>query len=149
MRNSPFIAHYSNQIIMYLWRTINGIWLELFGSVSNMGRRMFVGPDPKSLCGTARSISKAQMSVKSSALVLKIFREKKVFRTLRCWWINNDQKTHSTIENRKPRQARGPPMNVNRLAQPPGTEDSIRYTLTMLRSRGKEKYVGKPTTNEF
>ena len=31
-------------------------------------------------------------------------------------------KTHSTSENRKPIQARGPPMNVNRFAQTPGTE---------------------------
>ena len=31
---------------------------------------MFVGLDPKSLGETARSISKARMSVKSSALVL-------------------------------------------------------------------------------
>ena len=32
--------------------------------------------------------------------------------------------THSTSENRKPIQDRGPPMNVNRFAQTPGTEDA-------------------------
>ena len=33
-----------------------------------------------------------------------------------------EKKTHSTSENRKPMQARGPPMNVNTLDQTPGTE---------------------------
>ena len=33
-------------------------------------------------------------------------------------------KTHSTSENRKPIQARGPPMNVNWFAQTPGTEEA-------------------------
>ena len=47
-----------------------GIWFELFGSVSSMGRRMLVGRDPKSLGETARSISNARISVNSSALVL-------------------------------------------------------------------------------
>jgi hypothetical protein len=32
--------------------------------------------------------------------------------------------THSTSENRKPIQARGPPMNVNMFAQTPGTEET-------------------------
>ena len=57
---------------------------------------MFVGLDPKSLGGTARSISKARMSVKSSALVL-IHRQRKLLEH------NVDgynQRTHSTSENR-------------------------------------------------
>ena len=33
-------------------------------------------------------------------------------------------KTYSTSENRKPIQARGPPMNVIKFAQTPGTEDA-------------------------
>ena len=33
-------------------------------------------------------------------------------------------KTHSTSENRKPIQARGPPMNVNKFAQTPGIEEA-------------------------
>ena len=35
------------------------------------------------------------------------------------------KKTHSTSENRKPIHARGPPMNVIRFAQTPGTEEAI------------------------
>ena len=35
-----------------------------------------------------------------------------------------DKKTYSTSENRKPIQARGPPMNVNIFAQTPGTEEA-------------------------
>ena len=32
--------------------------------------------------------------------------------------------THSTSENRKPIQDLGPPLNVNRFAQTPGTEEA-------------------------
>jgi hypothetical protein len=52
-------------------RTRSGIWMELFGSMSSIGRSwMLIALDPKSLGETARSISKARMSVKSRALVL-------------------------------------------------------------------------------
>jgi hypothetical protein len=34
------------------------------------------------------------------------------------------EKTHSTSENRKPIQARGPPMNDKMFAQTPGTEEA-------------------------
>ena len=33
-------------------------------------------------------------------------------------------KTHSTSENRKPIQPRGPPLNVSKFAQTPGTEEA-------------------------
>jgi hypothetical protein len=61
------------------------------------------------------------MSVKSSALILIQSRQKKILEH------NPDgyhQRTHSTSENRKPIQARGPPLNVNMFAQTPGTEDT-------------------------
>ena len=48
-----------------------------------------------------------------------------------------EKKTHSTSENRKPMQARGPPMNVNRFAQTPGTEEA-RFGIFSQRS-GLEK----------
>ena len=38
--------------------------------------------------------------------------------------IRGKNKTHSTSENRKPIQARGPPMNVKMFAQTPGTEEA-------------------------
>ena len=51
--------------------------------------------------------------------------------------------THSTSENRKPIQARGPPMNVNRFAQTPGTEEA-RFGIFSQRSglnKLKKKHV--------
>jgi hypothetical protein len=83
-----------------------------------MGRWMPVAFNPKSLGETARSISNARMSMKSSALILqrKIYLEHNV--------DGYDQNTHSTSENRKPIQARGPPMNVKMFAQTPGTEEA-------------------------
>ena len=81
---------------------------------------MTVGRDPKSLGETARSISKARMSVKSSALVLT-HRQKRIKNTM---LMKLDEYAHSTIENRKPIQDRGPPMNVNRFAQTPGIDET-------------------------
>ena len=87
---------------------------------------MFVGRDPKSLGETARSISKARMSVKSSALVL-IHIKKRVKKNMNMLMVMNrggKYRTHSISENRKPIQDRGPPMNVNWFAQTPGTEET-------------------------
>ena len=47
-------------------------------------------------------------------------------------------KTHSTSENRKPIQARGPPMNVNWFAQTPGTEEAA-FGIFAQRSGLEEK----------
>jgi hypothetical protein len=89
---------------------------------------MSVGLDPISLGETARSISKARMSVKSSALVLIHRHQQRRFKKKMnmLMIINREENlgTHSTSENRKPIQARGPPMNVNWLAQTPGTEET-------------------------
>ena len=81
---------------------------------------MTVGRDPKSLGETARSISKARISVKSSALVLT-HSQRRIKNTM---LMKLDEYAHSTIENRKPIQDRGPPMNVNRFAQTPGIDET-------------------------
>ena len=53
-------------------------------------------------------------------------------------------KTHSTIENRKPIHARGPPMNVNRFAQTPGTEKAA-FEIFAQRSGLEKKKAGRIT----
>ena len=83
---------------------------------------MLVGRDPKSFAEIARSISKARISVNSSALVL-IHRQIRLLEHAVDGY-EEKKKTDSTSENRKPIQARGPPMNVIRFAQTPGTEEA-------------------------
>ena len=51
--------------------------------------------------------------------------------------IRGKNKTHSTSENRKPIQARGPPMNVKMFDQTPGTEVAV-FGISSQRS-GLEK----------
>ena len=87
-----------------------------------------MGRDPKSLGETARSSSKARMSVKSSALVLYIGKgdSRKILEHDVDAYEQKKKKckTHSTSENRKPIQARGPPLNDNKFAQTPGTAET-------------------------
>ena len=52
--------------------------------------------------------------------------------------IRKKNKTHSTSENRKPIQARGPPMNVNRFPQTPGIEETA-FGILSQRSGLEEK----------
>ena len=82
--------------------------------------------DPISLGETARSISKARMSVKSRAFVLIHKEDSRKISEHNAEEHNKrkNYKTHSTSEKRKPIQARGPPMNVNWFAQTPGTEEA-------------------------
>ena len=60
---------------------------------------MLVGRDPKSLGETASSISKARMSVKSSALIL-IHRQRRFKKKLLEHHDVDRLRTHSTSENR-------------------------------------------------
>ena len=50
-------------------------------------------------------------------------------------------KTHSTSENRKPIQARGPPMNVNTLDQTPGIEEAAFGIFAQRSGLEKKKQV--------
>ena len=104
-------------------RTRSGIWFKRFGSVRSIGRCKVANFVPIFFAGTARSISKARMRVNSIALILIIPAKETGSRI----WESNvepekDIKTHSTSANRKPIQARGPPMNVIKFAQAPGTD---------------------------
>ena len=98
--------------------------------------------DPRSLGETARSISKARMIVKSRTLVLIVHSQREFKKNIRITNANRydqgEKKTHSTSENRKPIQALGPPMNVNRFAQTPGTEEAA-FGISAQRSGLGEK----------
>ena len=48
-------------------------------------------------------------------------------------------KTYSTSENRKPIQARGPPMNVKMFDQSPGTEEAAFGTFAQRSGLEKKK----------
>ena len=106
---------------------------------------MLVGFNPISLGETARSISKARMSVKRRALVL-IHRQrtfKKILEnTMPMDMTSGINKTHSTSENRKPIQARGPPINDNTFAQTPGTEEAAFGIFAQRSGLEKKKKTG-------
>ena len=117
-------------------RTRSGIWFELSGSVSSIGRKKLVAFVPISLAETARSNSKARMSVNSRALILKIFKQP-MFDD-KSEGKKKKRPTHSTSENRKPIQARGPPMNVIMFAQTPGI-DAAAFGIFVQRSGLRKK----------
>ena len=101
--------------------------------------------DPKSPGETARSISKARMSVKSRALIL--IHSRRILEHNADEYDLTKNKTHSTSENRKPIQARGPPMNVSWFAQTPGTEETALGIFAHRSGLGKNRSDNQLKTN--
>jgi len=93
--------------------TNSGIWLPYSISDVTMGRCTTDCFAIMSFAGTASSNSNARIRVKSSAFILS-----RVVR-LRCCETGT-LSAHSTIENRYPMHARGPPRNDSWLLQIPG-----------------------------